>query len=494
MPAQQENNLNQLFHLTLDWYAKRPDQLIPLDMWDAMTERFSQGYEKVIQIGNRKIAGISLNLIPALAAINFKVSSPSLMMILKHHQVHSHDILDTRFIRPPQGKVEDMPGKNQSFILDHFSVIKEIIDATCLDEGLSNNMAEAFHNYEDNYGIDYDFEVACLLSTNQNLWPVTHLNRYLKNLEAGKPALKPRLTPVYCFKDEEIDFSQFTKNQIIMMLERSGNLHSGVISENGFGDKYDAIFFNEFFAELHAFYAKGMSHVVNAINTLEDTEIINRIADAIIRSVPDFGNKQEGRGSKILNNMETFLNRNLYQKVLNSVVIKLNVLELKNLPPMLSKRVVYSETSPLNEFKDAGDQLFRRLYDELGHLESSEFLRPHFRAIGALLDDWKVPQDLTGIDLHGFLIRTLNALDTYSEAKHYDEDVQETEEFATFASRQVERLSVFVSQNQSPDYKRLASLSSPSKALLATHGFDIKKLPGINRKDKGQMLSDELGL
>jgi hypothetical protein len=494
MSAQQDNNLNELFYLTLDWYSKRPNQPIPLDMWDAMADRFGHGYEKVIRIGNRQIADVATNLIPVLAAINAGVSSQALMETIKYHQVDAHIFLNARFAKLLQGKEQNIPGTNKAFILDNFSVIKEIVNASCLDDELSKQLASVFPDYEDSYGPDACFEIAGLLSTNKYLWPITYLEKYLNDIELGVEARRPILTPAGFFQDADIDFGSFTKDQIMLILEHSGNLHSGVICENGFSDQYVLPFFNSIFSEIHTGYSKGLSGIINAINTIEDPSLVSRVSSAIIRSVSDFEIQNESMGPTILKNMETFLNRKLYQEVINSISVKLNVLLIEDLPSILSERIYYSQHSALNEFNDDGDKIFKRLHDELSHFKASEFRRPHFRALGSLLDDWKVPQDLSGIDLHGFLIKTLDALESYRQAKHRNDQGKPTDELAVFASRQVERLSQFVAQNQSQDYKRLANLPSASKALLAANGFDVRKLPGINRKDKGQVLSDELGL
>jgi hypothetical protein len=52
----------------------------------------------------------------------------------------------------------------------------------------------------------------------------------------------------------------------------------------------------------------------------------------------------------------------------------------------------------------------------------------------------------------------------------------------------------FVARHCEVDYKRFNDLSSTAKSFLVASGFEIKKLPGINRRDKGQLLSDGMGL
>jgi hypothetical protein len=44
------------------------------------------------------------------------------------------------------------------------------------------------------------------------------------------------------------------------------------------------------------------------------------------------------------------------------------------------------------------------------------------------------------------------------------------------------------------DYSRIQDISSKSSLLLATSGFDIKKLPRLNKRDLGDVLSDRMGL
>lgn len=51
-----------------------------------------------------------------------------------------------------------------------------------------------------------------------------------------------------------------------------------------------------------------------------------------------------------------------------------------------------------------------------------------------------------------------------------------------------------INKDSNIDYKMLSGLSSTSKSILAKNGFDIKRLPGMTMKDKGNVLSSQLGI
>jgi hypothetical protein len=498
MQSEKKTDITHLFHLAVDWYSVNPGKQIPLDLWDANADEYgNMADEWVITVGNRIIKNIQTTVIPVLAAINLGYSSEQVLAVIKHHGMDSIDFLGCSYLRLLQQKERTLPGSDKPYVLDPWSINREIVNAMSLDAELSSDLAGQFIGYENTYGTNFEFEIAGLLSSNESLWPITNLESFLKERKAGildQETPVPRRTPIYAFINSGIDFDQISLDQILLILKRSGSLHPEAISENGFGSGSFSNFFKELFLELDNKAVDGLSRLMEALNSVNNPDVLKEIQDSILRTLPDFEDATVSDGLSIMRMMNLHLNEELYTEVFESMVIKTNIMPTADIPKVLNDPYFGTIIPALNEFREFEDTIFRRLYNEVNYLDPSDFRRPHFTALGSVAKDWKVQQNLTGIDLQGFLIKVLSALDSYKAATHYDDEGQVTDSFAHHASQQVCQLSSFVASNINADYQRFADLPSHQKALLAANGFDIRKLPGINRKDKGQVLSEEMGL
>jgi hypothetical protein len=175
----------------------------------------------------------------------------------------------------------------------------------------------------------------------------------------------------------------------------------------------------------------------------------------------------EGQGEDTFKAMESLLDNTRYAPVFDSPLIRLNL------------------DVPLNTPNQTD---VSRLLDLLHTIDPSEFGNMHFKAIYKSIKGGSV-HDIRGVDLHEFLMVALNGLTgTFctDRKRHYDLILE--------AEASVEHLIRFVIKNTEIDYECLQTLSSGSKSMLVSNGLDIKKLPGINRRDKGHLLSDQLGL
>ena len=498
MPADKTKDITHLFYLAFDWYKAHPGEQIPLAIWEEKADDYGiLADEWLIKVGNREIINIQTTIIPAVAAINLGLQSHEIMAIIQHHGMDSNEFLGCTYRKLLNEQKLCIPGTEKPFMLDAWNISREIVNAMCLDKELSEDLATEFPIYEDTYGTNFEFEIACLLSTNEKLWPVTHLEKFVTARQAGTlepDAPLPRLTPLNAFIHTDVDFHELTYDQLLTILDRSGNLNPEAISENGFGEAFSSHFFKELFVGLQKHPSKGVSHLAEAMSSGKRPDLLEKINASIIRSLPDSDPNSLADAVRILAMMNDHLDKDLYAKVFESMTIKLNIAPLIAIPGLTKSNKLLPNLPALREFDEAGDKILKRLYDELADIEPSAFRKPQFSAIGSLVSDWKVPQDFSGIDLQELLIKTLCALDAYQGATHYDVAGDVTDSYAIFATKQTERLSQYVAQNVDADYQRLAGLPSNQKALLAINGFDVKKLPGLTRKEKGQVLSDGLGL
>jgi hypothetical protein len=494
MPNGKTTDITHLFYLAFDWYSTHPGEHIPLEIWDEKADEYGiLEDEWRITIGNRQISNIQTTVIPVLAAINLGFAPNQLVSVIKHHGMDSSDFLGCTYTKLLTKEAICIPGTQTSYILDGWSINGQIVSAMCLDPQLSEDLSSELPDYENTYGTDFEFELSCLLSPNKNLWPQTLLEKFLKKRE-GKvleaEATPPSLTSISAFIYSDIDFHSLEHEDILLILERSGQLSPDAVSEKGF----DTGFFQQLFIGLNKHKTHGLFHLIEAINSVEQPSLLKRISDSILRSLPDNCVLSNQDGASILRMMDNHLDKDRYSEVFNSMVIKLNVAPHLALSSIQKNLTLGSNLPALRDFIESGDKILKRLCDELDFIDPSEFSLPQFSAIDSFLSHWQVPQDFSGIDLHGLLVKTLYALDAYQAATHYSYGGEITDKSAAFATKQVERLSKYVSLNVSVDYTRFVDLPSRQKALLAANGFDLRKLPGVNNRDKGDLLSHELGL
>jgi hypothetical protein len=103
-------------------------------------------------------------------------------------------------------------------------------------------------------------------------------------------------------------------------------------------------------------------------------------------------------------------------------------------------------------------------------------------------------QNPDGVDMTGLVARAMKGLMAYHEMRHFEEGLitndnkKEADEWVSTFLKSVADIGVTY------DYKQFSDLTSSDKRLMASAGFDIKKLPGMNTRDRGQVLTDQLGL
>jgi hypothetical protein len=234
--------------------------------------------------------------------------------------------------------------------------------------------------------------------------------------------------------------------------------------------------------------------IIQAMNRTEDPAMIAAIADRLLAAISDYQDGANGLGVMFFEAISKKLDPSRYGHVLDNMVLKLCLLPIYDMANIKSEEYERSQTPTQRDFCNSGAVILKRLNDELKDLTPKDWRRRHFDAIGTLISEWSVPQDLAGIDLHEFLIQTLSALEAYKATDHLDYLGEKMDCCADEAERHVKTLIRFVSKTIEVDYDRLAALPSASKALLVSGGLTLRKLPGINNQDKGALLSEGLGI
>jgi hypothetical protein len=489
--AESIKTVTWLFRLAIEWYKDHPGQQIPHALWDEHTLASKKNEDKkVIYFREHAVKKFDYDMIPALAAIALGAPPEQLLAVLKHHANTVYQIHDFTFQSWCETMLPSEPGDDQLLIPNAWNVLKALVDAMSLDTKMTDVLEGELQHYQDND----ELEVACLLSESQILWQKTHLSAHFDRRKSGNVDLVecPRLISADTLKEVEVNFNDLSDEQVLSILDRSGNLLPDVDAENGFKSIETVGFFRKLFCD--GDNRGNYNRIIEAMNRAEDPVMIAAIADRMLTAIPDFEKGDRVEGVVLLETIRRDLDQTRYGHVLESMVLKLCVLPIYYMANVKNDQFEKNKSRIEREFHASGSKIFKLLNDELKDLAPSAWRKRHFDAIGTLMSEWNVPQDLTGFDLHGLLIETLTALEIYKATDHLDYLNEKMDWCAEEAEGHVKKLIRFVSKEIDIEYDRLEGLSSGSKALLASQGFDPRKLPGINNRDKGALLSEGLGL
>lgn len=471
-------DVNHLLHFAQKWYREKPGTQIPFDLWDEMVDaveekRISWG----VYDGDRGVERICGRLIPALAGISLGMSTEALHDILMHHEAMVEDLCLCTFV-----KLHDVPKSKKPSPLATWNTTQALMRAFCLkNEHIDQFMAGSNQVYR-----SPEFNLALLTVPNPDMWPVTSIREHVKIDREGTGHSALEMTSINAFKSSEVDFSQFTDAQVLALLDRSGNLCPGALVEHGF----ERCFFSKFFQGLDA--QPNLQRILTAINAIENPALIEKMGCRILDSVSNLPAESGSKGLLVLTGMLR-LDSTKYGKILNSIILTLNIMPHRFFSDRSS---LADQTTPslFDGFCRAQDKVLLRLQNELMALPTEAFRLQHFQALGRFSNEFKHVQDLSDVDLQSLMIHCVEALDVYWKTIHIDRQgelngittiaaLENTEAFITYALKHFE-----------PDPKRFEHLSPLSQRILADNGMDLRKLPGLTRKDRGEILCDQLGL
>jgi hypothetical protein len=466
MQQDKYQDMTWLLKVAEDHYLREPCRQIDLEFWNQAVD-YPTPWR--IQVGAHFIENVTLSTVPALAAISLGFSSAELLDVIKHHAMTTAEFFNLHCKKygngtQPEGRV----------VLSPWTVRTKFVDALCLDPLLTQSIIkDTKDNKVGNYTDLLEIEIARLLCNEEALWPITNLNAYaeskisgIKNLELPRPSITDLHTFLYCGSE----LSGLSNDQILLILERSGNLSMNMTAENGYSDRFSSGFFKTLFTELGENGYLNLHRIVQALNSVNDPDRLLALNVRLIAALSDF-DYQDAEGYQTYNALEKELDKTRYAAVFDSPLIQLN---LNLIPNKLFPKV--HETPEW------------QLFDLLRHLEPSEFRTGHFKAIDKVFNDFIKSFNVINLDLNEYLIIVLRGFEAYSST-HGDRH-----DLVLAAVESVESLIEFVVSTTEIDYQRLNSLQSRAKCILVANGLDIKRLPGISNRDKGHLLNDQLGL
>jgi hypothetical protein len=481
-------DVTELFRFAQDFYLDHPGQQLELAGWEKRVANIGIPNDLwVVQVGEQAAEYARPTFIPVLAAISLGFPSKDLLAVMKHHDMDADDFLRCEYCKNLIPGVPHNPIDDTRVRLDSWTVCKAVLDAINLDADLTNDLILERNDEENYYEHDPDLEVVCLLSPIEGLWPISIPDSMIETSNLY-------VIDISYFEHANESFQQLSYEQVLTTLERSGNLHPLVISENGYSDGINNGFFKKLFVGMVGDGNVNLSKIIEALNSVDDPVLLDKLNTRIINALPDF-DFEFLVGMDAMEMMAKYLDKTRYAPLLNNMVVKLNLLPLvhaKGLKKPQSDQVLIGW---IEDYECGGSDTLQHLFNELMMIDPIHFRKPHFKAIGVAMNGLVEPQNLSRIDLQALLMKALHGFYAYSKAAHWTQNGLPTTTFVDKAKPSVETLASFVSKHVEVDYKALADLPSVMKALLAgCDGFDIRKLPGITRRDKGQVLSDGLGL
>jgi hypothetical protein len=483
MDIETVQDVTWLFDYAKTWYSKNPGQQIPLDVWmNKVCQAVDDSDPWVIYDGAYSVRPLSHHIVPALAAISLGAAPDALLNIIKHHEISCRHISQTFF-----DLVSESDAGQEGLSRWRFNQL--MVDAMMADEEMTNKFKVEY----DEFGLNYDFELAWLLCEHAKHLPIERIKEHLGKVMLGTACDSketPDVTSCALFLQAPAHFRDLSDQKILETLVRSGNLTLGLTRENGFvlGNAYG--FFRDLLFSLDD-YPKNPNaeRIIEILNKIDDPEMIATIKARLLESFMEYDSW--GNGPRLLACMARFLDESRYGELRQNLALNLRLLTVSDMSggKTTSPFTVFCGNPLVRELGNSAGSVLKQLLGELKALNPQDFRLPHFSAIRILFDNSTMLDEPVENLWPELLLVGLRALDVYRQTPHHWHD-----RMTLAANLGVEGLIHHVAMAKEIDYKPFSSLASGSKALLATNGFDIKKLPGMTSRHRGQVLSDQLGL
>lgn len=478
----------QLLEFAQKWYQTNPGEQIPHAVWTGQVDALLAGdpleYTRFrVSSGEHSVIAHSPEIIPALAAISLGAMTSDIQAAALHHKIELGDLNSCKFefvFKPADAK--DRP------LFTKWSVTKALMRAFCY----TTEGAEHFFGSAPNQILSPTQLTATLTIPNPAVWPATGIEGHLELARQGRISGDTQLRPMlsaHHLTDAGIDLAHTTDAQLMTLLERSGNLSLGATSEMGFR----CSFFDDLFAEFKFDGEKTAKHIIKVLTSLDEgrTEIVRQRMLEELCDIPE-GSHWEN-AETVLDVLRDQFGHESFGQMHENMILKLNLIKVKGLDA-LAKVITRPMPECYKEFFSTGDQVLAKLDYALRAVEPDDFKAPHFRALRVASSDWNRPQDLSRIDLSALLDRCLKAYDRYQQQNHVDLTGAPQQKCKENARHDMVAFASYALKHIEHNYERFRTLSSECKTVLAMAGLEIKKLPGISRRERGLVLADQLGL
>lgn len=463
----------KLFQVVRKWFQANPDTQIPLDAWERKLVSYglSENPRFSIKCDGRLIR-VSRPLLPALASLSLGLGREHLGKTICHHGGTLRDVENVMSIRITG---DHHPSVGQSFKNPEKSeIIKAMTSAMMTVPELRDDLLEDIRRLTDNSFMEL------LRVDDPRFWPNTSIEEFSASFRKSEDRnlLGPEQADVAKFTLDFVAGEETSGDQIIQWIERAGYINPDATFDNGYP--------NTFFHDVLIKAADGKDNdairIIAAINSVHDEGQKSALSQAIIGSLsnrPPNGPSGEVVAEKAL----ALLDPVGYADVVNSPILRLNLLEW----PVSQEH----ETSPFHIVDES--TLFRELEQEIMAIEPSSMRYHHFLALRQFAKNWPQAQHTSDVEVDNLVAHVTRGLLHYLEQPRWGGPTK-TKQGNGFAQAKVEVFLKMTSKIAPPDYNVLNELDSASKRFLCSNGYNIRSFSGMSRQDKGQVLSDDLGL
>lgn len=486
----------ELYEFARGWFSTDLSDPLPIPDWAKMVDDLGQAHGVTgslgINLGGRFAKPVDASMIAVIAAISLGMDRESLLQVIKQNHLSMRSVISCRFSTWDTG-YEEFPPDEHVFVPDdsypvdvtQWHATNEIIQAISLDDALSKKMADEYSAIDSTYHIS----IACANSSNKAFWQKTHITDYLAGGSGIKRALENPV-PFQNVKNCDFDLASMSDREVISLLDNAGNLMPECSTENG----YDNMFFRSLFIDIYQDKNSPALRIPRALNAVHDETELERLNKNLLEKLIDYDYFDFTGGLPVLKGMKSTLSSEKYSTVMGSMVLKINATPLDRIYRPNSPEAEELEGTGAEELLHAPGSIFGKLATELRNIKPEDFRKGHFQAMDTFLGNVKHDQDLAAVDLNATLLAVMRGLEAYQATPHYKYDKKNTDEHKIMASAVVDKLVAWLTPKMNIDYSSFAGLSSPMKAILGSNGFDVRKLPNMTRQDRGQVLSDQLGL
>lgn len=486
------HDITWLFRMAQDWLVSNPGEKIPLDVWESKVAEIPDSSEipLAIIVAGIGIHHISPDIIPALAAISLRRSPETVAGILDHHGADYFQMIHARYeyddLTEEQRK-STRPEDTRNLVLDSFSIASGVIQA------LASNPTQRAQL------IEQAFETSCTpattlakLSSNvTELWPITHIEDAYKRLDfATFKDIPETAQQDYSNLWDGLRYVQlpddFSNDDYIRLLDRSGALHLGACGEHGFTDDLFRRIIVDTPRDTGAYNAQRFLDVINGE---QRPEVIDRITRKMLSALKDYNMDGFGWTDKLNAGLDQHYGQT-YAPVLNSLAVRLCLRDISPFSEDAMKKLngldvvlPFTQSKVSELLMDAAAEFMAIPLEDLEHND--------FHLIHRVLRT-RLRQDFDNDSINQLMAKMLNGAENVAERfKHQPADGKKTA-LKTFdiADQCVENLA----RRIEPDYELFNTLSSRSQSVLAAGGLDIKKFPNMNRTDRGRVLEADLGM
>lgn len=486
----------EMYEYARGFYLADLSDPLPIPDWAKMVDDFGQERGTAgrlgISLGGRFAKPVDAGMIAVLAAISLGMERKELLTVIKQNNLSMRSVINCEFATWDTG-YEEFPPDEHVFVPDDFYPVdvtawhatNEIIQAISLDDSLSIRMAGEYSSIDSTYHLS----IACASSENKAFWQKTHITKYLADGSGIKQSLEMPI-PVTNIINCDFDIQSFTSRKVISLLENSGNLLPECSTENG----YEVSFFRSLFIDINQDKNSRLRYVTKALNSIDDEAELAAINKKLLTKLIDYDYFDFTGGIPVLKGIKDSLSSEKYSSLTDSMVLKINTAQLDRIYKKNSMEAEDLEGSGAEELLNSPGTIFGSLARELNQLQPEDYRKGHFQAISSFVGNVTYDQDLANVDLNATLLSVMNGLEAYQSTPHYSSSRKPTDEHKAMAKEVVRNLAGWLAPKMKIDYESFEGLSSPSKGILGSSGFDIRKLPNMTRRDRGQVLSDQLGL